>query len=253
MAVVGLAGRGKQRDRGGAVRAVEDGVKCSIARAVRGLTALLMVAGCAAAADGAGVRPLLPMEAPPGPAPWQGAAADAANRSQAAPSTPALRALQGKVPLAHIRQGPWSEDRPYEAAFELAIFDDGTLVYEGHRCVKVGGVVLRRLDGEEIGQVRELLARSCVAFDSASDDEICGEDGGLRVSCSNGEQMFRGTDRCRRGGEQSGALRGLAAALLDRVGVAAWLGGPTQRQACQPGASDLAPRELSRALATTAL
>src|SRR4029079_15823646 len=108
--------------------------------AVRGLAPLLMVAGCAAAADTAKVRPL-PMEAPPGPAAWQGPAADAANRSQAAPSTPALRALQGRVPLAHIRQGPWSEDRPYEAAYEVAVFDDGTLVYEGTRCGKVGGLV----------------------------------------------------------------------------------------------------------------
>jgi len=192
------------------------------------------------------------MEAPPGPAPWQGAAADAANRPQMFPSTPALRALQGRVPLAHIRQGPWSEDRPYEAAYELAIFDDGTLVYEGHRCVKVGGVVLRRLDADELAQVRELLARSCVAFESASEDEICGGDSGLRVACSNGAEMFRGTDHCRRDGEQGAALRVLATALLDQVGVAAWLGEQTLRQACQPGARDLAPRELSRALATTA-
>jgi hypothetical protein len=213
------------------------------------LALLLVVVACAATPPTRNGPSLLPMEAPPGPPAWQGPAADAANRARAAPLTPALRALQGRIPLAHIRQGPWSEDRPYEAAYEVAVFDDGTLVYEGHRCVKVGGLVLRHLDASEIGRLREQLAAACVGFDTLSAGEICGDERGLRLSCSNGERILVGTDHCRRDDEQGVRLRQLASALLDSLGLTPWLGEPTQRQACQAGSRDLAPREISRALA----
>jgi hypothetical protein len=60
--------------------------------------------------------------------------------------------------------------------------------------------------------------------------------------------MFRGSDHCRRASEQGAQLQALAAALLEGTDVAAWLGEPTERQGCQPGARDLAPREIGRAL-----
>ena len=65
---------------------------------------------------------------------------------------------------------------------------------------------------------------------------------------SNGTELLAGTDRCRRDQDQGKRVAALAAALVEDLDLPAWLGEPTARQACQPGARDLAPREISLTL-----
>ena len=210
----------------------------------------IAVAGCSknAPSPSAGVRQPPPVRPFPIVAGWQGPAADAANTSDKAPATPALRQLQGRVPLVHLRRGPWSPQKPYDAAFELALFQDGTLVYEGHRCVKLGGLIVTRLSADELARVRAQLTAGCVGLGASPQEEVC--DGGVhtRVTCSNGEQVLTGDDRCRRESDDGKRLAALAANLIAEMQVAAWLGEPTERQACDADTGDLAPREISRIL-----
>jgi hypothetical protein len=215
--------------------------------AATALCGLLFVAGCASAPAPKGVAASLDMPLV-GPNSWQGRAADAANGPDRGPMTPALRSVQGRVPLVHLARGPWSEQRPHDASYELAVFADGTLVYEGHRCVKLGGLVLMRLDEDRLGGIRRFLAGSCVGLDSTTDDELCPDSGTLRVTCSNGDQVLSGSDQCRHDRGAGKRLAELASTLLDLTGVAPWLGEPTDRQSCEPGARDLAPHEISRTL-----
>ena len=187
----------------------------------------------------------------PGPASWQGQLADAANRSAREPSTPALRPLRGRLPLLHVSHAVSSGSRSTEAGYELAVFEDGTLVYEGHHCVKIGGVVVARLDEDQLEDLRDLLATSCVGLERASDDEICEDDvrgGSVRVTCSNGKEMLSGSDRCWRDEDRGKQVQALVSAALAQLGVAAWIGQSSERQACGAGARDLAPHEIARTL-----
>jgi hypothetical protein len=192
------------------------------------------------------IDPLLP-----GPAGWQGHMADAANRAAREPSTPALRPLHGRMPLLHVSHALSSGSRSKEPGYELAVFEDGTLVYEGHRCVKIGGVVVARLDEDQLEDLRDLLATSCVGLERASDDEVCEDDvrgGSVRVTCSNGKEVLSGSDRCWRDEDRGKQVQALVSALLSRLGVAAWIGGQSERQACGAGSRDLAPHEIARTL-----
>jgi hypothetical protein len=165
------------------------------------------------------------------------------NTQAHAPLTPALRGLQGEAPLVYLTRHP-ARNTPDEPEFELAVFDDGTFVFEGHRCVEVGGVTLTHLDGGELSKVEGLLATFCTGIDDARADELCPESARYRVACSNGQSVEVGSDHCR--AENEGGVGPLVAALRDQLGLDAWLGQPTRRQACALGARDLAPHELAR-------
>jgi hypothetical protein len=194
------------------------------------------------------------MRQPPPPAPfavradWEGKVADAANRADQTPATPALRSLQGRVPLVHLRRGPWSPNRPFEAAFEMVLFDDGTLVYEGHRCVKLGGLIVTRLSPEEVARVRQQLAAGCVGLAASPEEEVCENGMHTQLTCANGDQVQMGDDRCRRNRDDGKRVVALAANLVADTGVATWLGEPTERHSCEIATGDLAPREIARLL-----
>jgi hypothetical protein len=164
------------------------------------------------------------------------------------PAIEALRPLQGRVPLVYLARGPWPANQPNEPAYEVAAFEDGTLLYEGHRCVKVGGITVKRLDPYELRDLREMLARSCGGFKGAPSSEVCIERGALKVTCTNGDKVVKGTDRCS-GNDQNGkALNAFAEEVLDNVDLASAIGEPTERQGCEIGAEDMAPGEISRLL-----
>jgi len=158
-----------------------------------------------------------------------------------APSESILRLLRGRVPLARVSQRP-SDGRVYQPSFEFAVFDDGTIVYEGDRCVRLGGLIIKRLKVDDIASLRDFLGESCTFIPSPVNDELCIERPTvLRLTCSNGKNTFSATDRCARDSSSSAAVAALARELLKRVGVTEWLGEPTDRQACTAGTSGLAP------------
>lgn len=218
----------------------------TVVMAVVGVVAV----GCAktAKSPAAGVRQPPPVQPFPVVGSWEGPAADAANTADRGPTTPALRALQGRVPLVHMRRGPWSPDKPFEAAFELVLFQDGTLVYEGHRCVKLGGLIVTRLSADELVRVKAQLTAGCVGLGASPSDEVCEDGIHTRLTCSNGEQVLTGDTRCRHDRDDGKRLVALAANLLTETQVLGWLGEPTERHACEVAAGDLAPREISRIL-----
>jgi hypothetical protein len=150
----------------------------------------------------------------------------------------------------HLRRGPWSPSSPFDPAFELVLFQDGTLVFEGHRCVKLGGLIVTRLGAQELGRVRQQLAAGCQGLAATAEAEVCeGPIAHTRLSCSNGEQVLMGDDRCRRDRDDGKRVNALALNLVAEMGVGTWLGEPTERQACEVEAGDLAPREIARFLA----
>jgi hypothetical protein len=181
------------------------------------------------------------------PAAWQGPLADRMNREALEPSTPALRALRGQAPLVYVARVP-ARGASDEPAFELALFDDGTLVYEGHRCVEVGGVIVTRLRTDLLARVQDLLATLCVGLaGTLVDDELCGAAATTHLACSDGERIWTGTDHCRGPSEPEGQrVQAIVAALSEQLALGSWLGTPTRRQACTAGARDLSPHELRR-------
>jgi hypothetical protein len=208
--------------------------------------ALLLGAACSATSGGPASRPEAPVVVP---APWQGPLADKMNQTTLGPATPALKSLVGQTPLVYVARVP-ARGAFDEPAFELAVFDDGTLVYEGHRCVKVGGALLTRLGRDELTRLGDALAALCAGFDAApNDDELCADAATLHVVCSDGERMHSGSDHCRQHGDAPGqSVDALVAELAEQLDLTAWLGEPTHRQGCTPGARDLSPRELARTI-----
>jgi hypothetical protein len=211
--------------------------------AVLSLLAFVLI-GCASGAGRKATTPALP---PPPPAPPPSLPKPTAFfDTGTGPTTPALKALQGRVPLVHLKQK--NLRRTNDPGYELAIFDDGTLMYEGSRCVRLGGLVLRRLDGNELQAVQELLTSSCVPRPTTSSDEVCPERGGLSITCSGAASMISSTDRCIGPTGPGAELQSFGEAILERTGVGAWIGSPTERLACDALSGDMANGEIARTL-----
>jgi hypothetical protein len=211
-----------------------------------GAALALAACACSTSTGAATAKPELPRF---GPASWQGPMADQMNQQAEGPITPALKSLQGQAPLAYVARVP-ARDAADDPAYELAVFDDGTFVYEGHRCVKVGGVVLTRVGPDALTSLQDVLAKLCTGLDDAhNDDELCADAPTLHVACSNGERMQSGSDHCRKRNQAQGQrIDELVTALGERLDLASWVGEPTRRQACTRGARDLSPHELARTI-----
>lgn len=206
---------------------------------------LVLAGACSASSVGTGRE----VRAIAAPASWQGPLADRMNQDANGPATPALRSLVGQAPLAYVSRVP-ARGTTDEPAYELAVFDDGTMVYEGHRCVKIGGIVLAHVGLDELTRIKDALATLCTGLDDANnDDELCSDVVTMHVACSNGERIQSGSDHCRTRNEvQAQRVDALVTALGERVELASWLGEPTRRQACTPGAHDLSPHDLARTI-----
>jgi hypothetical protein len=187
--------------------------------------------------------------AAPGPASWQGRLADRMNQTSLGPATPALRPLYGQAPLVYLARVP-ARGAFTEPAFELAVFEDGTFVYEGHRCVEVGGVVVMRLPNDALTKVQDLLATLCSGFDAAAnDDQLCADSATLHLACSDGERIRAGSDHCRQHDDAAGqSIHALVDALTEELQLSTWFGEPARRQSCTPGSRDLSPHELAKTI-----
>ena len=185
----------------------------------------------------------------PRPESWQGAAADRMNERAAGPQTPALKNLIGQAPLVYVTRVPDGAGRD-EPAWELAVFDDGTLVYEGHRCIETGGVLVRRLRTEDLESLRDVLDPLCAAVEHPSgDDEVCTDTAVVHVVCASRDRLRLSSDHCReRYPELGKELDAVVAALEAHSDLASWIGEPTRRLACTPGSRDLAPHELAQTI-----
>jgi len=208
--------------------------------------AVLLGLGSCSASSSAIKRAPEPVAAPPS---WQGPLADQMNREALRPATPALRSLAGQAPLVYIARVP-ARGAASEPSYELAIFDDGSLVYEGHRCVEIGGFVLARLGADELTRIQDLLAAFCAGLGGVlEDDALCAAAATTRVACSDGERIQLGTDHCRgRDDAHARRIEALVSGVAEQIGLEGWLGSPTRRQACTPGSRDLSPHELRKTI-----
>jgi len=213
----------------------------------RGAFAAVALAAAACSTPSAvSKRPDEPIAAP---ASWQGPLVDQMNLQALRPATPALRPFVGQAPLAYIARVP-ARGGADEPSYELAVFDDGTLVYEGHRCVEVGGLALVRLGGDALTRIKDLLAAFCADLGGIlEDDALCASAATTRVACSDGQRIQLGTDHCRERNEaHARRIETLASGIAEQIDLSAWVGVPTRRQACTPGSRDLSPHELRKTI-----
>jgi len=182
-----------------------------------------------------------------GPASWQGPAADRLNERASGPATPALRDLVGQAPLLYVTRVPARRDDP---GWEIGVFDDGTLVYEGHHCVETGGLLVTRLRSDELAALREAVETLCPEIEHpTTEDELCDSPTTIRLVCASRDGLQLASDHCRElypalGGEVDAIVGALAA----RSPLASWLGPPTRRLGCAPGSRDLSPHDLARTI-----
>lgn len=184
-----------------------------------------------------------------------GACASSAVRETAAPACPAgssastafarnqrdsaLKAFEGRVPLVRLRERAATREA-FVPTYEVSVFDDGTVIYEGDRCVKVGGTVVTRLAPDDLRKLQGFLGEACVEADASDGDELCQErERIIHVTCSDGVRVHARSNRCASAIDDSRSLDGFAAEILERVAGPGWLGRPSERLACEPGAKSL--------------
>lgn len=163
---------------------------------------------------------------------------------------PILTPLRGKTPIAHVARGAWQQagTKEPQPIWELAVFDDGTLVYEGRRCVETGGLSVKHLDEDAMQAVHELIAAKCTDLPTAKSDEICIEHAATRVACADGEHVAKGNNRCTADEAERSKVDDFADELIAATEVDTLIGDDdsTDRQACEPGTPALAGVELRR-------
>jgi hypothetical protein len=215
-------------------------------RASRHLVFLILFLGGCSTTAATGAPPAMTI---PRPESWQGAAADRMNDRAAGPTTPALKSLVGQAPLVYVTRVPDAGERD-EPAWELAVFDDGTLVYEGHRCIETGGVLVRRLRADDLAGLREALETLCADLEHpTSNDELCDAKATLHLVCASRDGLRAGNDHCREHYPSLGKqVDAVVAALEADSDLASWIGEPTRRLACPAGSRDLSPHELSQTI-----
>jgi hypothetical protein len=116
--------------------------------------------------------------------------------------------------------------------FDLALFEDGTVAFEGKFAVKVVGLAFRRLPPEELVRMRRALTELCATVDSTPSprnygcadcrrtEVVCRREAGVvaAVDCLDGEFPA---------GKTVDAFARRAAELL---GASAWIGEPQERR-----------------------
>ena len=104
--------------------------------------------------------------------------------------------LRCQDPVLRFTRKP-SSDRPLEPAYDLAVFRDGLVVYEGHRCVAVGGLLVKRLRWSERRDLGELLDANAAPWEilrALGADKWVGEPED-RLACEAGDTNLVPVDR----------------------------------------------------------
>ena len=151
--------------------------------------------------------------------------------------SPATRLRRGVAPIVRINRSP-SVDQFHEPSFDLAVFDDGLVLYEGDRCVKLGGLLVKQLDVNDLRALRESIATSANTLWRTSCDlhEVF-----IDVKYGTGKRYSTFADRCRGLATEVPAMDAFAREVLRLVGADAWIGKPGERLACLETSEDLGP------------
>jgi hypothetical protein len=156
------------------------------------------------------------------------------------PTNPALRALQGQKPLVHVQHAPDCSGLhlgdapvacPRRAGFELAVFQDGTLAFDGGTCARVDDLVIRQLTAGRLSALRAAVDRICPEIAGMQSND-CSHGDRLQITCHTHDRRASVTSTC---GDPADASYRLALQVIERTAVVDLLGTPEQQAACPGG------------------
>jgi hypothetical protein len=107
------------------------------------------------------------------------------------PKDPVLLRHQGEHPIVHVSgfhliQESGAPVRLEMSPFELAVFGDGTLAFQGYPCGWGSPPTTTTISEPELTAVRELVAGEC--FQLQSSNAFCTDSGLVQIRCSAGSQ-----------------------------------------------------------------
>ena len=110
------------------------------------------------------------------------------------PTRPELLPYVGKRPLVRIKQRDWPEGSRPEPSFDLVVFDDGKVFFEGERCVDAVGFRTETLEAPQLLALRNLLQDRCprVQCPPAFVNGSVTHSLSLTVTCRVGESRYEG-------------------------------------------------------------
>jgi hypothetical protein len=134
------------------------------------------------------------------------------------PDAPELRPYLGKVPLAYLSQTTDVDRR--DPSYELAVFDDGSVFFEGG-CM-LGALSSRKMSADERERFVRLLQNDCA--EAAQGSVSCSHGTALAVTCRAREALHRGHDECDARSASGRRLKDFATLVLQSSGAIVWLG-----------------------------
>ena len=161
-----------------------------------GPAALLLVACASSPATPAGpgnqTAFFMDGTAPPIPAAMPNHTLVSVKDSIVGPSVPELKARQGQAPLVHVafdtdtagQLEPTVGSR--RATFEVAVFPDGLLAFDGGACAKTDDLAIRRLDAERLSVLRSAIDDFCPQIARLTGGD-CSHGDELAIACSKGD------------------------------------------------------------------
>jgi hypothetical protein len=201
------------------------------------LPAALLLAACASA-PAPPVVPPMERTPPPNPRSMPHHTLESVKDSVVGPTDPALRALQGQKPLVHVRHDPECEfiladeaqvPCPTRAGFELAVFQDGTLAFDGGTCARADDLVIRQLTARQLTALHATIDR---IFPKIAEMQMssCSHGDRLQISCRTNRRQASVAVGC----SEQDAYR-LALQVIEHAAVVDLLGTPEEQEACAAG------------------
>jgi hypothetical protein len=143
------------------------------------------------------------------------------------PASPELLPYVRRQPLVRIRQRGSLEEEPPPASFDLVVFHDGKVFYEGERCVRTTGLRSASLRANEVLVLRRLLDEKCPTLANARG--FCAHSTSVAVVCHLSSAEYSGSDGCSGRFDEAGSQAGrnvvaVATELVSSVGASSWIG-----------------------------
>ena len=145
------------------------------------------------------------------------------------PTRPELLPYVRKRPLVHVSQSGWPEESPTKPTFDLVVFDDGKVFFEGESCVASVGLRVDTLAETQLAALRRKLDERCPALERST--RHITHTSTMTVACQVQGVNYTGLDMCSGlCGEPGTNTVVLAAEIIESIGIRDWLGDATDPQ-----------------------
>jgi hypothetical protein len=162
---------------------------------------------------------------------------------------PVLRRHFGDRPLVFVSEG---EDGFLSSpVFDLALFEDGIVAFEGKFAVKVVGLAFRRLPPEELGRMKGMLTELCGTVDPTPNPSrhVCSDCGRTQIVCRRGATTIKAADDLGGWFPAGKTVHTFAKRTVEILGASAWIGEPRERRGVGTlSAEDLWRMEIRRTI-----